>query len=358
MLAGKTVPDIYWTEMDKILTIIIPTYNMEKYLPYCLDSLLIGENQELVEVLVINDGSKDASSEIAHTYAKKYPQTFRVIDKENGNYGSCVNRGLAKATGKYVKILDADDSFDTENFGRFVLFLRKTDADLVVSDFAVVDEDRKITRMVVHVFPAGRLSLNDICTSKDFSHIQMHAVTYRRDMLLRLSYRQTEGISYTDQEWVFTPMAGVKSVCYFDKHVYKYLIGREGQTMNPSVKVRRIPHVCRCVYSMSRAYEEYKGRISESLRRYYYGRLYYMIKEVYVYSFLNYSVKNQQILRQFDLTLKEISREAYDIVSEGRFDYIGYWRTHPDTSPVFIRWMSLCYFRILLPLKKVLVHVM
>ena len=98
--------------MDKILTVIIPTYNMEELLPRCLDSFLIKDKKlmQQVEVLVVNDGSKDNSSSIAHRYEKLYPHTFRVIDKENGNYGSCVNRGLQEATGKYVKVLDADDS--------------------------------------------------------------------------------------------------------------------------------------------------------------------------------------------------------------------------------------------------------
>ena len=70
--------------MNKILTIIIPTYNMEKYLRRCLDSLIIDEEgMKQLEVLVINDGSKDSSSQIAHEYQDKYPDTFRVIDKEN-----------------------------------------------------------------------------------------------------------------------------------------------------------------------------------------------------------------------------------------------------------------------------------
>lgn len=90
--------------MEKLITIVIPTYNMEKYLDKCLTSLIVpDEYMELLEVLVVNDGSKDNSSAIAHRYEDKYPQTFRVIDKENGNYGSYVNRGLKEAAGKYIK---------------------------------------------------------------------------------------------------------------------------------------------------------------------------------------------------------------------------------------------------------------
>ena len=85
--------------MNKVISILIPTYNMEKYLGRCLDSLLI-EEIDIVEVIVINDGSKDRSSEIAHSYEERFPNSFVVIDKENGNYGSCINAGLSRASGK------------------------------------------------------------------------------------------------------------------------------------------------------------------------------------------------------------------------------------------------------------------
>ena len=95
--------------MQKLLTIIVPTYNMQDYLRHCLDSLIVSnEWLDLLEVLVINDGSKDKSSEIGHEFEMLYPNTFVVIDKENGNYGSCINKGLEIATGKYVKVLDSD----------------------------------------------------------------------------------------------------------------------------------------------------------------------------------------------------------------------------------------------------------
>ena len=122
--------------MEKILTIVIPTYNMQDYLRRCLDSLIVPEEQmKQLEVLVINDGSKDNSSAIAHEYQDKYPDTFRVIDKENGNYGSCVNRGLKEATGKYIKILDVDNRYANEEFVDFLKILSEIDVDLVVNDY-------------------------------------------------------------------------------------------------------------------------------------------------------------------------------------------------------------------------------
>ena len=126
--------------MGKILTIVIPTYNMEKYLDKCLSSLIMPRNMDDLEVLIVNDGSKDSSLQIARRYEALYPQTFIVIDKDNGNYGSCINCGLKNASGKYFKVLDADDSYNTENLCNYLDFLRYLDIDLIMSDFLIIDQ--------------------------------------------------------------------------------------------------------------------------------------------------------------------------------------------------------------------------
>ena len=88
---------------QKIITIIIPAYNMESLLNKCCDSLLVDESlRAFLEVLIINDGSKDKTLDIAKSYEERYPDVFRVIDKENGQYGSCINRGLKEAKGKFI----------------------------------------------------------------------------------------------------------------------------------------------------------------------------------------------------------------------------------------------------------------
>lgn len=95
--------------MDKVLTVIVPVYNMEKYIRQCLESLVIGEVLDRIEVLVVLEGSKDGSAEIAYEFVEQYPDTFRIIYKANGGHGSAINTGLMMASGEYVKILDSDD---------------------------------------------------------------------------------------------------------------------------------------------------------------------------------------------------------------------------------------------------------
>ena len=97
------------SSMDKVLTVIVPVYNMEKYIRQCLESLVIGEVLDRIEVLVVLDGSKDGSAEIAYEFVEQYPDTFRIIYKANGGHGSAINTGLMMASGEYVKILDSDD---------------------------------------------------------------------------------------------------------------------------------------------------------------------------------------------------------------------------------------------------------
>ena len=119
--------------MSKILSVIVPTYNMERYLDKCLGSLIINNEMlfQRLEVLVIIDGATDQSSAIAHSYQARYPEVFIVVDKTNGNYGSCINMGLDLATGKYIKVLDADDSFDTKSLEGYLKFLQSVDEDMI-----------------------------------------------------------------------------------------------------------------------------------------------------------------------------------------------------------------------------------
>lgn len=341
--------------MDKILTVIIPTYNMEDYLRYCLDSLLIKDNFKQLEILIINDGSKDCSSAIGHEYELLYPEVFRVIDKENGNYGSCINRGLKEAKGKYVKILDADDSFHTEHFESFVSFLVETDADLILSDFVWVDIRRNIRKVIQYKLGNKELySMDEIGSTSIFKGVQMHAVTYRRNMLLNLDYRQTEGISYTDQQWIFIPMIMVDRVAYFGKYVYKYLLGRPGQTMDPNIKLKSLSHISEGALVMVAAYEKYKECFAgRAVQEYLHAHIIPFIKEVYVSSWRYYNAEAKGFLSDFDAKLKQYSYSIYELIgSKGvssfmGFEYLNYWRRHRNMNPVLVRLISCLYIGML-----------
>ena len=116
----------------KILTLAVPTYNMEPYLEKCVRSCMC-DNKHLLEVLIVNDGSTDGSSTIAHKLQSEYPEIVTVIDKENGNYGTCVNRAISEAQGKYFRMLDADDWANTDALNSLLDKLQTCDADCIVT---------------------------------------------------------------------------------------------------------------------------------------------------------------------------------------------------------------------------------
>lgn len=226
----------------KLLSIVIPTYNMEKYLRKCLDSLVVSDKYlKQLDVLVINDGSKDSSSLIAHEYESRFPDTFRVIDKGNGNYGSCINRGISEACGLYFRILDADDSFDTQALEALIDVLSSGDAsEVVFTNFKMVDPNGKCISYKETTIPEGVHNFGEIDfigTSNEHL-LTMHCITYRTDYLRSSGLHQQEGISYTDVEYCYFPLIEARSFCYIDLILYFYLVGREGQTVsvNSSLK--------------------------------------------------------------------------------------------------------------------------
>ena len=155
---------------NKILSIAIPTYNMERYLGRCLDSLVAARRTDALEIIVVNDGSTDCSSEIAHRYAKEHPNSIIVIDKKNGNYGSCVNAALKVATGKYFRVLDSDDWVDTDGLVQLLDKLKNAEADAVVTHFS--KEFAATGKSEAHmIFVSGQASAS-ACTRAVYSDLK------------------------------------------------------------------------------------------------------------------------------------------------------------------------------------------
>lgn len=291
---------------------------MEKYLRKCLDSLIMSdENMQRLEVLVINDGSKDSSSLIAHEYASNYPQTFRVVDKENGNYGSCVNYGLKEASGKYVKILDADDSFDNGVFERYLSYLSRVDVDLVISDFNIINVKGKATERCTFNLPKDRVFSLATLDDNTIEWLWHHAIAYKTCILRNMQYRQTEGISYTDDEWIFKPMAFVESVSYFPEPLYYYLRGREGQTFDPIVLRKTFDHRIKVAHSMIDFYKQINGRCSDVSLGYLSSKLQKRLKDIYLFCLTwNDSKELREQLVAFDKCIKNGSMEVYSLTNE------------------------------------------
>ena len=335
--------------MSKLLTIVIPTYNMEAYLNRCLDSLLISDEQmQLLEVLVINDGSKDKSSAIAHEYEAKYPNTFRVIDKENGNYGSCVNRGLKEASGKYIKVLDADDWFDTTEFEKYLTQLQSVDVDMVLTPFMSVNENTGEKQLCTQPYlQENRVYLFNECNNQMILRYSMHMVTYRVELLRRIQYVQTEGISYTDTEWTHLPQYSISNLVWIQNVVYQYYIGREGQTMDATVLAKNIwkyEVICKSLIENSSKYPDKEiCQFAEELNL---QQIEFLAVNIYRMFLVLVSPSKDDInhLKQFDAYLKHACPKVYKSVGKAplkkwlSLPYIKIWRCIGVRIPIdFLR---------------------
>ncbi len=338
--------------MRKLLTIVIPTYNMQDYLSRCLDSLIVSsELMEQMEVLVVNDGSKDNSSAIGHEYESRFPETFRVIDKENGNYGSCVNMGLAEAKGTYIKVLDADDWFDSAAFSRFLGMLKEATADLILTPFNTVDALSGQSSLAYHPnLEEGKVYRFPDCTFDEVGVYMMHAITYRVGLLRSISYVQTEGISYTDTEWSYNPLYAVKSMSFYDCTVYQYLVGREGQTMDPKVMVKTInQHEIITKSLIEGAQKNHPEGFAELIIE---KEIKYLLKRVYRTRLVLQDAESfdSEKMSSFDHYLKRTRFDLYRQVGRLPLNpwlpiyYVAYWRMTGHRFPV--DWVRNLYKRI------------
>ena len=126
--------------MEKVLTVTVPAYNVERYLNQTLESFIHEDIMKDIEVLIIDDGSKDRTALIGKQYEQRYPDTFRVISKENGGHGSTINRGIREANGDYFKVVDGDDWVNTSDFVKLVQELKSCTAEYVVTNYYEVND--------------------------------------------------------------------------------------------------------------------------------------------------------------------------------------------------------------------------
>lgn len=338
--------------MEKILTIVIPTYNMEQYLDQCLSSLIVADAQmSKLEVLIVNDGSKDRSSEMAHGYESRYPGTFRVIDKENGNYGSCVNRGLKEAKGKYIKILDADDYFLTDSLQEIIEKLSACDTDVVITN--VIDVDCDGSEHGRREFPLNKdcsFSPDEICDEM-LPRLFMHSITYKTKNLVENGYRQTEGISYTDLEWAYYPMAFSETICYFPEFLYCYRHGRSGQTVEGAQRCKNLWMEEKVINQMLERLSELEATATRGTSAFLSKRLTLYSSRLYFYYLMEYSkILDEANLVKFDNNLKSkapsICADLDDITCKlyhiGNFKYIRNWHKR-QSRKTFKFWLYDVY---------------
>lgn len=230
----------------KLLSITVPCYNSAAYMERCVDSLLVGG--EDVEILIVNDGSSDATAQIADAYVSKYPTIVRAIHKENGGHGSAVNTGIANATGLFFKVVDSDDWVNEKSYREILDALHElvesgNQVDMLLANYVYEKQGEKRKKVVSF---RRALPKNEIFTWDEVKHfkkteyILMHSIIYRTRLLHECGLKLPEHTFYVDNIFAFNPLPYVKKMYYIDTNFYRYYIGREDQSVNEKVMIGRI----------------------------------------------------------------------------------------------------------------------
>lgn len=235
----------------KVLSVVIPIFKVEKYIRQCLDSLVVSDANimEKMEVLCVNDGTPDHSADIAREYEQKFPNTFIVIDKENGGHGSAWNRGLSEASGKYVAFLDSDDWYSSDNLSKILPFLETREVDGVMTKMLthIYEKDKEIRTNLQcakeflslkdgQIYDAATFNFD--CCSLTMFNFQHFA--YKTDKLRSTRVRFMEKTSYDDDLVGLAGLLMMDNFAYLDLILYNYRFGREGQSVGGSYSLKRV----------------------------------------------------------------------------------------------------------------------
>ena len=258
----------------KVLSIAIPSYNSQDYMANCIESLLVGG--EDVEILVVDDGSKDNTAKIADEYAAKYPTIVRAIHQENGGHGEAVNAGIRNATGVFYKVVDSDDKVDADALRQILAKLKEfieTDEagnahgtlDLLVSNF-IYDKQgakhKKVMQYRKYIEPNKVLHWEDLRKMPMGKYILMHSVIYRTQLLRDCGLELPKHTFYCDNIFVFEPLPYVKTIYYLN------LVSRPSYNsfhivMRVNISIRQKHNNIACGWSKNLKYKSvYKYRLS------------------------------------------------------------------------------------------------
>lgn len=227
---------------EVILSVIIPSYNVSSYLRNGISTIVGQPNASKLEVIIVNDGSKDDTADVAREIIDKWcdPERpiIKLIDKENGGHGSTINVGIRSATGKYVRIIDGDDWVNSEDFSKLIDRLEEEDSDIVVTDYCedIATQNMLIERKLYQFMKVGKkYDLNDVC-NKYYGFQEWGPIlatgNFKTEMLKKLDFMLSEKSFYVDMEFDIFSILDAATISYYDYDIYRYFIGRAGQSVS------------------------------------------------------------------------------------------------------------------------------
>ena len=230
----------------KLLTVTVPCYNSQDYMENCIQSLLPGGDR--VEIIIIDDGSKDNTGKIADSYAERFPDIVKVIHQENGGHGEGINQGLRHAAGTYFKVVDSDDWL-SDDFPAFLDLLEQCEArggvDLAVTNYYYVHSDGIGDRSINYssVLPEGRVfTWADTRPFRIHQMLTIHSCTFRTENMRKWGCELPKHTFYEDNLMVYLTLPHTRRMVYMNADLYRYAIGRPDQSVQRTVMMKRYHH--------------------------------------------------------------------------------------------------------------------
>lgn len=308
--------------MNPILSVVVACYNVEKYLDKCLTSFADIRFNNILQVIIVNDGSTDSTEVIAQKYVSEYPEIFELISKENGGHGSAVNTGIVNAKGKYFRIVDGDDWVNTENMYSLLCRLKDSDTDLVVDEKREVNMETGNTeffKLPDSVRSDCKYNFEDICNIKEISpYIMIHTLSVKTEILKDNSIKLLEGIFYVDIEFIIKSTVCARTVEFLDLEIYQYLVGNVNQSVNFRNYVKRYSHHDQVTKELVKFGTDYV--CEGALREYLDNRICLLINTHMNISLIYNEDRKQGLLQAFEFRkyLKN-ANEKYYITTKKRF---------------------------------------
>lgn len=288
------------------ISVIVPVYNVEKYLRKCLDSL-VNQTFHDLEIIVMNDGSSDSSQNIIDEYVASDPDRIKAFHKENGGLSDARNYGMERAQGKYFGFIDSDDWIDHEMFANMHSLIKRYDADIAICDLVKEDEKGSVLREIrqaVHLPEYIELK-NDFSIFGEFSCFACNKL-FNREVFENLFF--PVGKHFEDIAIVPLAFLRAKNVVKINKLYYHYLERSDSITKSRTEKGLDI--FC-AIKNVEKEFlkSSYKNNI-ESLKRF------FIIQGCY--SFLSYTafIGNGKVLKTSFKELKTLRREKKISIKE------------------------------------------
>ena len=304
----------------KLLTVSIAAYNVEKYLEKCLNSLNDDRFKDDIEVLIIDDGSKDNTKKIAEEFQRKSPDTFHYIPKKNGGHGSTINKGIELATGKYFRVIDGDDWVDKNNFYRYIAKLKRCDSDMILTKHKeVAPTKEKVISLINNMKDGNEYKLEE---SLEIDRVTLHMLTVRTSLLQKNKVEITENCFYVDVEYVIWAIFLSKTVTFYNLSVYMYRVGNINQSVSKKNMVKNVEMQEKVSYKLIFLYDKFleTKEIGENKKRVIYRTMKKSVgSTMRTYLLLPNAGSSKKKLKEFDEKIKNISQDVYDELNNGYF---------------------------------------